>query len=412
MKFLSDIRSFGMALSLGAMAGGVAGAETREEEVAMAELGEKIFFDTSLSNPPGLGCVSCHQPASAFADPRPVSPGAKMGAVGKRNAPSLLYAALIPNRSQEDLLDENGEESWVWQGGYFQDGRARTLENQIRGPFFDAQEMNLAGEADLAYALRRTGYAEAMKLGLGEEAWSDDSAVARRAYRALVSFLKQPAFRPFDSKLDAYLAGDTKALDEREKRGLAVFEGKGKCADCHLLRPSVWPLTVLSDFGYDNLGVPSRGEKDPGLGAHTGVAEELGQFRSPTLRNIALTAPYFHNGSVATLREVVEFYNKRDVEPDRWGATDYPETVNRADLGNLGLSEEETEDLVAFLEAMTDRSVLAMIERGDTLPEPPAGTPASWEMRAYFSDWNRLAPVPPPHPPHRGPWPDESPLPP
>ena len=393
-------------MALWATASGVAGLEETIEDEGLVKLGGKLFFDTSLSNPPGIGCASCHQPTSAFADPRPVSPGAKMGAVGKRNAPSLLYAALIPNRSQEDLLDEDGRQSWVWQGGYFYDGRARTLHDQIRGPLFEPLEMNIAGEGDLAHALRQSGYAEEMKSALGEAAWSDDAALAQGAYRALVGFLKQPAFRPFDSKFDDYLAGAPGALDASEKRGLALFEGKGKCADCHLLRPSVWPRTVLSDFGYDNLGVPSSGEKDPGLGQHTGVGEELGQFRSPNLRNVALTAPYFHNGSVATLREVVEFYNSRDETPERWGPTDYPETVNRVDLGNLGLDSREIDDLVAFMEALTDRSVLAMVEMGADLPSPPAGTPSTWEMRAYFPDWNRLAPVPPPHPPFQGVWPE------
>jgi hypothetical protein len=128
----------------------------------------------------------------------------------------------------------------------------------------------------------------------------------------------------------------------------------------------------------------------------------MGQFRAPGLRNVAMTAPYFHNGSLATLREVIDFYNRRDVEPERWGATDYPETVNRVDLGDLKLSDQEAADLTALMEAFTDRSVLRMRERGERYPEVVPGTPGSWKMRSYFPDWNHAAPPLPPHPPYRG----------
>lgn len=369
---------------------------------ALAGAGRGIFFDTQLSNPPGQGCVSCHVPETAFADPRPLSPGAVPGSVGRRNAPGLMYAALIPNMDQEDLLDEDGTQRWVWQGGLFQDGSARTLHDQVRRPFFEHSEMNIGSEAELAAKVRRADYARRLQTGMSREEWADDSKVAQQTYRALVEFLKEPAFRPFDARIDDYLAGDEAALDEREKRGLEIFKNKGGCADCHFLHATSWPQPLLSDFGYDNLGVPSHGEKDPGLGGHTLAEGEMGQFRAPGLRNVVLTAPYFHNGSVATLREVIEFYNKRDVEPQRWGGTDYPETVNHTDLGDLKLTDREVDDLTALMAAFTDRSLLRMRERGDRFPEAVPGTPSSWKMRAYFPDWNHAAPPLPPHPPYRG----------
>lgn len=364
----------------------------------LAAVGREIFLDTRLSNPPGQGCISCHAPAAAFADPRPVSPGAVAGRTGRRNAPGLMYAALVPNFSQEDLLEPDGSQIWVWQGGLFQDGSARTLDEQVRRPFFDHAEMNVGGIDALAAKLRAAHYAPRLGDLLPEGEWKDDGKVAHLAFRALVEFLKEPLFRPFDARIDAYLKGDTGALDEAEKRGLEVFKNKGKCADCHLLTAAGWTEPLLSDYGYDNLGVPSRGAKDPGLGGHTGVAAELGQFRAPSLRNVALTAPYFHNGSLATLREVIEFYNRRDLEPDRWGATDYPATVNREDLGNLGLSDSEVGDLVALMDAFTDRSLLRLREEGGLFPAAPVGTPDTWTMRAYFPDWNHAAPPLPPHP--------------
>lgn len=371
-------------------------------QAALAVVGKDVFLDTSLSNPPGMSCTSCHQPQAAFADPRAVSPGAVLGRVGRRNAPSLMYAALIPNMDQEDMLQEDGTQEWVWQGGMFQDGSARTLHEQVKQPFFNAAEMNLTGEWELANRLRKSTYAERLKAGLSDEEWSDDAKVTHQAYRALVTFLKEPLFRPFDARIDDYLAGDQAALTAQEKRGLDVFRNKGKCADCHFLHATSWPQPLLSDFGYDNLGVPSLGEKDPGLGGHTRADGEIGQFRAPSLRNVALTAPYFHNGSIASLREVIEFYNRRDKEPHRWDATDYPETVNRTDLGDLGMTGQEVTDLAALMDAFTDRTLLRMRERGEPFPAVAPATPDSWKMRAYFPDWNHAAPPLPPHPPYRG----------
>ncbi len=374
------------------------------QQAALAAVGRDLFLDKSLSNPPGVGCASCHVPEAAFADPRPVSPGAVAGSMGRRNAPSLMYAALIPNIDQEDMLREDGTQEWVWQGGLFQDGSARTLHEQVQRPFFEHAEMNVGSEAELAAKLRKSAYAERLKFGMKDQEWADDAKLAQRSYRALVEFLKEPMFRPFDARIDEYLAGDEKVLTDQEKRGLVVFKERGKCADCHFLQATSWPKLLLSDFGYDNLGAPSRGEKDPGLGGHTLVEGEIGQFRAPSLRNVALTAPYFHNGSIATLREVMEFYNRRDLDPERWGKTDFPETVNHSDLGNLGLSDAEISDLTALMDAFTDRSLLQMRERGESFPAAVPGTPDSWKMRAYFPDWNYAAPMMPPHEPYRGKW--------
>lgn len=385
-------------------ASGLLGAEETTEVARLADLaavGREIFLDPALSHPAGQACVSCHVPEAAFADPRAVSPGAVLGKNGRRNASSLMYAALIPNRDQEDLLEPDGTQIWVWQGGLFQDGSARPLHDQVQRPFFDHAEMNLRDAHALADKLRKTNYAGRLKACMPEAEWRKDDRVSYHAYRSLVEFLKEPMFRPFDARIDDYLAGDKDALSAAEKRGLEVFKTKAKCADCHLLTATAWPKPLLSDYGYDNLGAPSRGGKDPGLGGHTRVSEEMGQFRAPSLRNVALTAPYLHNGSIATLREVVEFYNRRDLEPERWGATDYPETVNKEDLGKLGLTDREVDDLVALMDAFTDRSLLKMKEAGKSFPDVPEGTPDSWMMRAYFPDWNHATPPLPPHPPYR-----------
>lgn len=374
-------------------AGESSAGDSAAQEAAAARIGRQIFLDTSLSRPAGQGCVSCHQPDAAFADPRPVSPGAVSGRKGIRNSPTLMYAALIPGLAYDEIFTPAGEEVYVWEGGLFHDGRARDLFDQVQQPFFDPNEMNLPDESALASALRKSAYAAEFRDWTGEAVWEDDTRLTYHAYRAIVEFLKEPFFRPFDARIDDYLAGEEDALTDSEKRGLEVFQGAGKCADCHLLVPDTWERSLLSDFGYDNLGVPSRGEKDPGLGKRTGDPSELGQFRAPTLRNIKLTAPYMHNGSIATLREVMEFYNKRDLEPERWGRTDYPDTVNRDDMGNLKLTDAQINDLVALMDAFTDRT---LTNRKDPrqFPSIREGTPTTREKRLYFPDWtHRMHPA-------------------
>lgn len=372
----------------------VSGAMSESEgQQTAAAFGKRIFVDTSLSEPAGQGCISCHQPRSAFADPNPVSSGAVAGRHGKRNSPSLMYAALIPGFAYEEIVADDGSEAFAWEGGLFHDGRARDLFEQVQQPFLDSNEMNLPNEAALAKRLRKTNYASKFRQWIGQENWQDDTRLTYHAYRALVEFLKQPLFRPFDARIDQHFDGNETALTAAERRGLKIFQNEGKCADCHFLQPTHWEKPLLSDFGYDNLGVPSRGEKDPGLGGRTHNADELGQFRAPSLRNVQLTAPYMHNGSIATLREVIEFYNKRDIEPKRWGPTDYPETVNHDDMGKLNLTNQQVDDLLALMDAFTDRSLLTM--KDDQLfPDTPAGTPSASQKELYFPDWtHRLHPA-------------------
>jgi cytochrome c peroxidase len=366
-------------------AGFVHGEEVSDAKPLAVVIGKQIFLDSTLSQPVGQGCFSCHRAETAFADSRPISPGAVKGRVGRRNSPSLMYAALIPGFAYEDVQTDDGTEVYAWEGGLFHDGRAGDLFEQVQQPFFDPNEMNLPDEETLASRLRDSEYAAEFRQWVGDEIWKDDQRLNYHAFRALVEFLKEPIFRPFDARIDDYLNGKA-ALTQAELRGLEIFRGAGKCADCHLLQPSSWAGPLLSDYGYDNLGVPSRGKKDAGLGGQTGEAAELGQFRAPSLRNIVLTAPYMHNGSIKTLKEVLEFYNRRDVEPERWGHTDYPVTVNREDMGDLKLTEQQVSDLLALMNAFTDRTLLNRKDTDD-FPATTNETPSTDELRLYFPDW-------------------------
>ena len=355
------------------------GVTTIQATPDLAEIGRSVFTDKNLSNPPGQSCMTCHKPNHAFADPRRISPGAVPSFSGNRNAPSLMYAALIPPFAYEDILLPDGTEIFAWEGGLFHDGRARDLFEQVGQPFFEPHEMNLKNKAALAQRIRKSAY----RGKFPKRALKDNDQLSYLVFRSLVEFLKSPSFRPFDSPFDRYQAGDQDALSLSQKRGLIIYKTSGGCADCHLLEPQNWDKPLLSDFGYDNLGAPASGKKDPGLFAVTGNSEDLGKFRAPSLRNIELTAPYLHNGSIKTLREVLEFYNKRDLEPERWGVTDYPETVNHDDLGNLGLTDEEITHLLDFLHAFTDDS---LSKKKTTFPTHPKYTPSTESIRLNFPD--------------------------
>ena len=191
---------------------------------------------------------------------------------------------------------------------------------------------------------------------------------------AIAAFEESAEFNPFNSKYDLYLAGKAK-LNAKEKKGVALFEDpkKGNCAACHPSRPTENGFPPLfTDFSYDNLGVPKNpdnpfytldksynplGEKyvDLGLGGILKKPSENGKFKVPGLRNVALTAPYMHNGVFKTLKEVVQFYNTRD--RGNWPPPEVPETVNKKELGNLGLTDDELDAIVAFLNTLSDQPI-------------------------------------------------------
>jgi cytochrome c peroxidase len=347
-------------------------------------LGLRLFFDTNLSQPAGQACASCHDPRFAFTDPDkrfPTSKGVIAGRFGNRNTPTAMYMAYSPAFGFDKV-----EELFV--GGQFVDGRAATLEEQAKQPFLNPVEMHNPNKERVVQKVREAEYAPLFRQVYGTDAlWNADAAYERIA-DAIAAFEETSVFNPFSSKYDAYLAGRTK-LTTQEMRGLGVFEdpGKGNCAACHPNRPAPDGTPPLfTDFTYDNIGVPrnpynpfyelaaefnpkGREFVDKGLGKFVHRASENGKVKVTTLRNIALTAPYMHNGYFRSLRAVVDFYNSRDTKPvckERftsehqalrtgcWPEPEVTENVNRDELGNLGLSDREIDDLVAFLLTLTD----------------------------------------------------------
>jgi cytochrome c peroxidase len=338
-----------------------------DRDTAREELGMLLFFEESLSTPPGQSCSTCHDPERAFADPDPelpVSKGAREGLYGNRNDQPASYASYIPP------LHFDPDEG-IWVGGLFWDGRANSLEEQAMGPPLNPLEMANPDTAAVWVKLRELGYANLFTEIYGPDALADPGTAYRNMADAIAAYERTEELNPFDSKYDHWLRGEAE-LTGQELRGLEIFENekKGNCAACHPSRPTEDGTPPLfTDYTYDNLGTPRNSENpfyllppelnpdgmdfvDLGLGVTVDDPAENGKFRVPTLRNIELTSPYMHNGVFKTLFQVVAFYNTRDTAG--WPPPEVKENVNMEELGDLGLSNEEMEDLVAFMRTLTD----------------------------------------------------------
>jgi len=350
------------------------------------ELGRQIFLDTSLSEPQGQACASCHLPDRAFSSPGATSAGADPKLFGFRNAPTLTYSMFTPALQ----LGGDGGNGESYFGGQFRDGHANFLVDQVKFPLLNPIEMNNPSADAVVAKVAAAPYADLFRQVYGDDVFADAPAAFFDIADAVAAFEQGPAFRRFDSKFDAYRRGDVQ-LTESEARGLAVFNDpkRANCASCHLTGADkiIGPRPVLTDFGYDNIGVPRnpankyykmppdinpQGRKfvDEGLGDVLVRAYGAdGQFKSPSLRNVAVGGPYMHNGYFKTLRGVLDFYNTRDVKPrcpDKftseadalaqgcWPAPEEPDNVNKKDLGDLKLSEQDIDDMLAFFETLTD----------------------------------------------------------
>ena len=271
-------------------------------------LGRRLFFDPVLSRDSAIACVSCHQPERAFSDGRPLAHGVD-GRVGRRNTPTIV------NRGYASAF------SW--------DGRASRLESQALRAIQDSAEMDLALDSAVSRVARNRSYADAFQ-ALGRAPSADAVAAVLAHYlRSIMSG---------DSPFDRFSAGDRGALTPIERRGLDLFQGRAGCDRCH-------SGSLLSDERFHNTGVAWRDERflDAGRSDVTGHAGDRGAFKTPTLRQVAATAPYMHDGSFATLEQVVDFYDR--------GGNPNPNLDHR--LRPLRLTADDRAALVAFLRALT-----------------------------------------------------------
>jgi cytochrome c peroxidase len=311
---------------------------------AKVALGRKLYFDTRLSTDGTVACVTCHDPRHGFADGRgkPTSAGVG-GKLGTRNAPTVLNAAFLASQ--------------------FWDGRAATLEEQALQPLVNPIEHGFADHAAVLAKLRTLGDYPP----LFQQAFGSAELTVERVGQAIASF--ERTLLSLDAPIDRFLAGDAKAISASAQRGWELFNGKARCNTCHG-RIDVLPL--FTDDLFHNLGVGveridfdtvsrkaaaavERGTSVDELALTNAEASELGRFlvtretkdlgafKTPQLRNLTLTAPYMHDGSEATLRDVIEFY-------DRGGN---PNAYLDGGMRPLGLTDAEQADLVALLETFT-----------------------------------------------------------
>lgn len=352
----------------------VAGANTQETLTEQEELGKNLFFDTNLSDPPGQACAACHGPNVGYTGPDQainaagaVYEGAVAGRFGNRKPPAAAYAGDSP------ILHFNAT---TWVGGMFWDGRATgltlgdPLAEQAQGPFLNPLEQNNASPQGVIDKVLASSYAD-----LFTSVCADLTKYYQCIGRSIAAYERSKEVSQFTSKYDHWLKGRAK-LTGQEQRGLGLFNGKAKCANCH-----VAPL--FTDFSYDNVGVPRNplnpfynepywnplGEDwvDEGLGGFLKKTigdpdweTQIGKFKVPTLRNVALRPTknfikaYSHNGYFKSLEEIVHFYNTRDVPGAGWPAPEVADNINTTEVGNVGLNHGEELAIVAFLETLSD----------------------------------------------------------
>ncbi|WP_375574127.1 cytochrome c peroxidase [Ahrensia marina] len=351
--------------------------------VDLANLGEQLFFDVNLSANRTQSCATCHDPDFGFADPRGMASLGDDGvSLGDRNAPTAAYAALTPRFHQ----NEDGE----WMGGQFLDGRASTLEDQAGGPPLNPIEMGMADEAAVVERLMEDqSYLEQFPALFGADIFDDAEAAYRAMTQAIAAFERTDEFSPFDSKYDRFLRGEATLTNEEELGRLLFFSQQfTNCNQCHLVaRSAMDPRETFSDYLYHNVGTPlnpvlrelngvPQGTIDVGLAdnpALDGAPEAMGRFRTPTLRNVAVTGPYMHNGVFADLRTVVLFYNtyntqseERLINPETGLPFDPPPIPDTLSLEELehgpALDDQRVDALVAFLKTLTDARYEHLLE--------------------------------------------------
>src|SRR6266849_7454352 len=313
---------------------------------ATVALGEKLFFDSRLSGDGTVACATCHDPARAFTDGRPTSVGIH-GRVGQRNAPTILNA--LYNKTQ------------------FWDGRVNTVEQQAALPITNPFEMGSASIGDAVSKIAgdqdyQNQFMQAFGRGVNEQ----------DMLRAIATYERTLA--SFDSPFDHFIAGDANAIGGSAKRGWELFNTKARCNLCHALTDKQRDVTVFTDNDFHNIGIgilrhhvvplAQQTERDLALGhlqegdaaaiaseksvlgrfLMTKKQSDIASFKTPDLRNILVTAPYFHDGSMQTLWDVMDHYNKGDGVTDPW--------LDKK-MQPLALMESEIDDVVAFMASLT-----------------------------------------------------------
>lgn len=370
-------------------------ADDAQRQTALEDLGRALFFDVNLSLDRTQSCATCHDPARAFTDwravvtggdygrssepssdnsPAPASLGGDMKSYGDRNAPTISYASAVPP------FGRNAENDFV--GGLFWDGRAATLEAQAGGPPLNPIEMAMPDKAAVVARLQENpNYQYAFKGLFGADIFSDTDKTWEAMQQSIAALERTEFFAPYDSKYDRYLRGEYKPT-EQELLGITLFFSNQftNCNKCHQLQqlPEA-ELETFSNYTYHNIGVPVNAALralngkggdyiDHGLLEHPAIddATQDGKFRVPTLRNVAITGPYMHNGVFKDLRTVMQFYNKylakgskAQINPETgadWGAPEVAANISTEKLeAGRALDARSIDALLAFMHMLTDK---------------------------------------------------------
>ncbi|HET9645410.1 MAG TPA: cytochrome c peroxidase [Burkholderiaceae bacterium] len=299
---------------------GVPIPEQNANTPARVELGRSLFFDPRISGNGAISCATCHNPTLGWSDGLKTAVGMN-GKVLPRATPTVVNTAY--------------NTQFMW------DGRKKSLEDQALGPMKTPEEMNTNFPATISRLKASSGY-----VSMFEKAYPGEGITEETMAKAIAAFERTVVSN--DSPFDRWLAGDRTAITESQWRGFKVFTdpNKGNCAACHT-GPN------FTDNGYHNIGIKASGQPDLGRFNIKSLASMKGAFKTPTLRDIELTAPYFHDGSAATLRDVVEHYTRGGDDRSNLSPNMKP----------LALTEQDKDDLVQFMKALSSHPQVVAVPR-------------------------------------------------
>ncbi|MGB1255437.1 MAG: cytochrome-c peroxidase, partial [Thiolinea sp.] len=365
---------------------------TENTFVSKAALGQQVFADPRFSFNRTQSCATCHNPENGFIDDRnngvaaAVSLGDDGISLGNRNSPTVSYAALTPN------FTGNNQNA---RGGQFLDGRAADLHTQAGEPFLNPLEMNMPDRVSVvARMMESTEYLAAFRDFYGDTVFDDTNSAFLALTDVLAEFQETPAVSPFDSKYDRALAG-TYTMSAPELQGMNLFfSNQTSCLECHHVDnlPNRSPNELFTNHRYFSIGTPANQTLNnhlSSIGQQAGLVangdlglfhnpavnnnpQTRGLFKVPTLRNIAVTGPYMHNGTFANLETVLHFYdhrggqrgggnggggNRRPINPETgqpWGNPEVNANISNNRLRMPGLNNNEVNALECFLRTLTD----------------------------------------------------------
>ncbi|WP_258238524.1 cytochrome-c peroxidase [Arcobacter sp. CECT 8986] len=375
--------SFAAMLITGCNSASISKEQLAKIQLEKEKLGQVLFFDKNLSKNRSQSCSTCHNPQSGFTDNRDngVEKMASLGdngtSIGDREAPTATYAKFSPKFHYDAKKKE-------YIGGQFWDGREATLAGQAGGPPLNPAEMGMPSKKAVVDRLKENDfYVKQFKKIYGEDIFKSDEKAYTAMTKVIEAFEMTKEFAPFDSKYDRYLKGEYD-LTPLEDLGKSIFfsNNNNSCANCHVLRGEDKEHETFSNYEYHNIGTPINHKLrakngvttiDNGLLNNPAVTDEnqKGKYKVPTLRNVAVTAPYMHNGVFKDLRTVIEFYDKynnqdRKIDPETnkpWDEPEVKETISLEKLKANKLSDRKVDALIAFLKLLTDKRYEHLLEK-------------------------------------------------